>query len=77
MRTNRDAEEHIAGAVTAWARWMGVDEPGAIRVATERATEAYRDGATIAEACGLARGFVLSWLRHPANGGRRPGRAAA
>jgi hypothetical protein len=83
MRTNSHgeahiAEAHLAAAIQAWANCMGIDDVTPIRVATERATEAYRHGATVAESCGVAEGFVLCWLRHPANGGRgQPERDAA
>ena len=70
MWTRPDPEAEITEAVRGWVHWMGVDEPAPLGVATQRATEAYRQGATMSDACGLARAFVLSWLRHPANTGR-------
>jgi hypothetical protein len=78
MRTKRDGEAHIAAAIQAWAHCMGIEGVDPIRVATERATAEYRHGATVSEACGVARGFVLSWQRHPANAGcwRPTGEAA-
>jgi len=36
--------------------------------AANLAVRAYEDGASVAEACELARRYVESWFRHPANG---------
>jgi len=48
--------------------------PRATRLMSDRAANlavgAYEDGASVAEACELARRYVESWLRHPANGAR-------
>lgn len=55
-------------------RWA-VSRPKASRLMADRAANlavrAYEDGASVAEACELARSYVGSWLRHPARGTRR------
>jgi hypothetical protein len=71
MSTNRDNEGALEAAIRAWARTAGVTDAHPVQVAVEKATHAYRRGATVAEAAGVARGFVLCWQRHPANASHR------
>ena len=70
MWTKRDDEVALEAAIRAWAHTIGVDDERPVTVAIEKAEAAYRRGATVAEAAGVARGFVLCWQRHPANGRR-------
>lgn len=71
MPTNRDNEGSLEAAIRAWARTAGITDAHPVQVAVEKATHAYRRGATVAEAAGLARGFALCWQRHPANAAHR------
>ena len=71
MRTNRDSEGSLEAAIRAWAQTAGVTDAHPVQVAVEKATHAYRRGATVAEAAGVARAFVLCWQRHPANAVRQ------
>jgi len=61
----------IADMVRSWA----VSRLKASRLMADRAANlavrAYEDGASVAEACELARRYVESWLRHPASATRR------
>lgn len=71
MRTNRDNKGSLEAAIRAWARTAGITDARPIQLAVEKATRAYRHGASVAEATGVARGFVLCWQRHPANAALR------
>jgi hypothetical protein len=71
MRTNRDNEGPLEATIRAWARTAGVTDAHPVHVAVEKATHAYRHGASVAEAAGIARAFVLCWQRHPANTAQR------
>jgi len=52
-------------------RWV-MSGPRASKLMSDRAADlavgAYEDGASVSEACELARRYVQSWRRHPANG---------
>jgi hypothetical protein len=77
MPTHADTEGQITALVAAWARRIGVTTDLPVRAATERAAAAHEAGATLPEACGLARSLLTSWLRHPANTARTPDRNVA
>lgn len=66
-----EADALIPAAVASWAHCIGVTDKRPIDVATERAAAAYRDGASVANACLVAPTIVLSWLRHPVHTERR------
>ena len=72
MSTSEVIREATASKIIEdWARANGVADARPVHLATARATVALRRGATLEEACGLGRGLVRSWLRHPANCSRR------
>ena len=71
MRTNAASEGALEASIRAWTQTAGVTDAQPVQVAIEKATQAYRRGATVAEAAGVARGFVLCWQRHPANASYR------
>lgn len=71
MHANRGDEAALESAIRAWAQCAGVDDAQPVTLAVQKASAAYRRGASVAEAAGVARGFVLCWQRHPANT-RRP-----
>ncbi len=60
-------ETALAEVVRAWAAGMLPGEPDAADSAAEMAREAFRHGATVTEACQLARSFLESWSNHPAH----------
>jgi len=61
----------IADTVRRWALSRPEASGLMADLAASRAVGAYKDGASVAEACELARSYAESWLRHPANGPRR------
>jgi hypothetical protein len=68
MRTNHHNETSLGSAIRSWAHVVGVHDERPVDVAVDKAVAAYHRGATVAEAAGVARAYLLCWLRHPANG---------
>ena len=60
-------EEVLLETVRTWAEQTLPGEPNAAERAAVVALVAYRQGGSIAEACRQARGFVVSWSRHPSH----------
>ena len=70
MTTDALAEAKVNSAVENWAHALGVCDERPIHAATAHATVALRRGATVGDACSVARSYVISWIRHPSNAGR-------
>lgn len=62
--TNEDA---LTEVVRSWAEQVLPGHPEAAETAAAVARRAFHDGASVSEACQLARSFALSWSRHPAH----------
>jgi hypothetical protein len=61
------SEQVLAKVVREWANQELPGEPGAADRAAGLAAACYADNASITQACAEARGFVGSWIRHPAH----------
>lgn len=61
----------LGEVVHAWVQMQHPADPGAADGASARARAAYRDGASMSEACEEAMEFVGSWVRHPSHWSER------
>jgi hypothetical protein len=57
----------LGDVVRAWVHMEVPEDPGIAERAAARARAAYRDGASVTEACREAKEFVGSWIRHPSH----------
>ena len=64
-------QQFLADLVHDWVTSVLPHQPAAARRAAAVAVRAYSSGASVSEACLIARQFVESWARHPANQRRR------
>lgn len=62
--TNEDA---LVEVVRHWADGVLPGHPRATETAASLARQAFHDGASVSEACQLARSFLRSWADHPAH----------
>lgn len=60
-------ESTLADVVWAWASEVLPGHGAAADGAAAVARQAFREGATVTEACQAARSFLQSWANHPAH----------
>ena len=63
-------EQVLSEAVRSWVEVVLPGDAAAVDCAAGVARAAYREGATVSDACERARSLVESWTRHPAYRGR-------
>jgi hypothetical protein len=62
-----ESEVLLAAIVEQWARKCLPDEPDTVHRTTLIALDCYAGGASVSEACRVARNFIRSRVSHPSN----------